>query len=410
MNHKRFRCLGMLCALLLACLVLPAQVQAGGIIVHTWEELKAALNTAHNHEGIVLANDITAEDVATLESGIRPPHDEVEAALAISGACSLNLGGHTLTLTLSPATTPECVGLTILPDGTLTLESGTLRINAEYALMNTGTLIVDKCTVEGYKAALMDMHDSYTEIRSGYFSGRKGAGYYNFGTTARIENGTFEGPMYGYFGGPYPKNVTIQNAQFHSFDHALYNVGSDPLADYLAPGAVITQNGTPADLDASPYAVQGDATIALAVQDAARSINLFIGDATIYITDEQLVHGVPMDVAPYINPETNRTMLPVRFVGEALGMAVTYDDTSRRVTLRDAQNTLILTLNSPEVFRNGGAFVIDTPPVVFNSRTMLPIGAIADLIGLSRTDANHPTGYIEWDGELQRIFISRSSG
>jgi len=59
------------------------------------------------------------------------------------------------------------------------------------------------------------------------------------------------------------------------------------------------------------------------------SITLTIG------THIAIVNGVEhfMDAQPFIVPETGRTLVPIRFVGETLGARVTWDPVARRVCI-----------------------------------------------------------------------------
>lgn len=112
-----------------------------------------------------------------------------------------------------------------------------------------------------------------------------------------------------------------------------------------------------------------------------------------------------LDVAPYIR--NNRTMLPVRFVGQSLNMEVTFDETTRDVLVQDATRSVKLNLDS-NVVTTGASnkpYILDSKPEVIAGRTMLPIGEIANILGFSRTDQNHPGGYLTWDGDARTVTI-----
>ncbi len=74
----------------------------------------------------------------------------------------------------------------------------------------------------------------------------------------------------------------------------------------------------------------GDQTLTLrfSIADAASvSIGLTVGKATATVGEVT----VKLDAAPYIDKASGRTMVPMRFVGEAFGAVVTWDPGTRRV-------------------------------------------------------------------------------
>lgn len=112
-----------------------------------------------------------------------------------------------------------------------------------------------------------------------------------------------------------------------------------------------------------------------------------------------------MDVAPYLHK--SRTMLPVRFVGQSLGMDVAYDESTQDIVLKDSHRTITLNLNSDMVTTSlsPDPYKLDSQPVLVEGRTMLPVGQVADILGFSRTDLNHPGGYLGWDDQNQRVTL-----
>ena len=86
------------------------------------------------------------------------------------------------------------------------------------------------------------------------------------------------------------------------------------------------------------------------------------------------------DVAPFIYQ--SRTMLPIRFVAEALGFMVTWDAKTKTVYLTDKENIIQIPVDTNNIIVNGKTFVSDVKPMIKNNRTMLPIANVARALGL----------------------------
>ena len=86
------------------------------------------------------------------------------------------------------------------------------------------------------------------------------------------------------------------------------------------------------------------------------------------------------DVAPII--VNNRTMLPARFVAESLGASVYWNDYERKVTIKGADGTTIeIYIDSSTAYVNGSARYLDSPAFISNSRTYTPVRFICEALG-----------------------------
>ncbi len=86
-----------------------------------------------------------------------------------------------------------------------------------------------------------------------------------------------------------------------------------------------------------------------------------------------------MDVAPYIKGD--RTYVPMRYLGEILGAEVVWDDAARTVTLTKGDTTVVFTIGSTSYTVNGEAKTADVAPEIANDRTMLPARFVAEAVG-----------------------------
>jgi len=92
--------------------------------------------------------------------------------------------------------------------------------------------------------------------------------------------------------------------------------------------------------------------------------------------------GTKMDVAPFV--ENDRTFVPVRFLGNALGISndnITWDNNTQTATIKGTKATLQMTIGKAQVVSNGQAKVIDVAPILKSDRTFLPARYVAEGLG-----------------------------
>lgn len=74
-------------------------------------------------------------------------------------------------------------------------------------------------------------------------------------------------------------------------------------------------------------------------EDATRKVTIALGDKTVVLTiDSRQAYvndkRVLLTSVPFINPENNRTLIPLRFVSEQLGFTVGWDDATKGITIK----------------------------------------------------------------------------
>ncbi len=105
------------------------------------------------------------------------------------------------------------------------------------------------------------------------------------------------------------------------------------------------------------------------------------------------VSTVQMDTAPFI--KDSRTFVPVRFLGNALGVSdsnISWDNNARKAALQ-GKSKLELTIGSKTMLKNNQPSVMDVAPMIANSRTMLPARYVAEGLGFK----------VEWDAVNQLV-------
>ncbi len=119
-------------------------------------------------------------------------------------------------------------------------------------------------------------------------------------------------------------------------------------------------------------------------------IKMTIGENVGYVNGE----AKELDAAPIIRG--NRTMLPVRFVAENLGAAVTWDGETSTATLTTDAVEIKITIGKTSATVNGEEKALDAPAFIENSRTYLPVRFVAENLGATVT----------WDGETSTATIT----
>jgi len=90
------------------------------------------------------------------------------------------------------------------------------------------------------------------------------------------------------------------------------------------------------------------------------------------------------DVAPYLDNYADRSMIPLRFIAEAFGATVSWDDAAKTQTINLNGKTFKLTLNVP---LPGGMGT----PVLVRDRFFAPLRYVSQELGAS----------VDWDGATQ---------
>jgi|GEM_PF-2529552 len=85
------------------------------------------------------------------------------------------------------------------------------------------------------------------------------------------------------------------------------------------------------------------------------------------------------DVSPFI--EENRTMVPLRGIFENLGASVTWDGVARTVTAKKGETTILLGIGNRTAHVNQKPVVLDVPARIVGSRTFVPLRFIFEALG-----------------------------
>ena len=100
-----------------------------------------------------------------------------------------------------------------------------------------------------------------------------------------------------------------------------------------------------------------------------------------------------IDVAPQLT--NNRTYLPLRYVGEAMGAEFKWNGTEKKVTYLKGNITIELWIGKNFVEVNNKKVTIDSAPTISNGRTMVPIRFVMENLGAE----------LKWDNTEKKVTI-----
>lgn len=100
------------------------------------------------------------------------------------------------------------------------------------------------------------------------------------------------------------------------------------------------------------------------------AVNLMIGG-----------QAVTPDVPPVI--KSGRTLVPVRVIAEGLGADVAWNEAKRTAVITRGTTQLSLTLDSRTALLNGKQVKLDTPPVISQQRMLLPLRFVGESLGIT---------------------------
>ena len=123
------------------------------------------------------------------------------------------------------------------------------------------------------------------------------------------------------------------------------------------------------------------------------TILLFIDSNVGMVNDQELI----MDVAPFINEEVGRTMIPVKFIAESLGAEVHWLPETRQVRIHHDKAEVLLTIDSSEAMVNETMVQFPTPSVIIDNRAFVPLRSFCEVL----------EAIVSWDENERSITIKQ---
>lgn len=144
---------------------------------------------------------------------------------------------------------------------------------------------------------------------------------------------------------------------------------------------------------AGVLSVVGGLSFAMAESTTQTTIIMTIDSPTMQVNGE-IISIDENGTAPVI--VDGRTMVPIRAVAEALGGEVSWDAAARTVTVTKDSDVISLTIDSNLAEVNSQSVELDTPPIIVNKRTLLPLRFVSENLGAE----------VVWNAENRQITIT----
>ena len=114
--------------------------------------------------------------------------------------------------------------------------------------------------------------------------------------------------------------------------------------------------------------------------NAENTVVMTIG-STDYVVNNDIIKG---DAAPYVDAQW-RTMVPFRVLGETFGAEVNWDQDTQTVTYTYGDTELTMTIGEETYTVNGTEKTMDTAPVLSGDRTFVPVRFVGEALGYTVT-------------------------
>jgi multiple sugar transport system substrate-binding protein len=96
--------------------------------------------------------------------------------------------------------------------------------------------------------------------------------------------------------------------------------------------------------------------------------------------------------------KNGRTLVPLRFITEAMGATLVWDAATRTANITLADNKISLTIGNTVAKVNGYDVALDAPAAIINSKTVVPMRFVAESMGATTT----------WNATLQKVTVQFS--
>ena len=103
---------------------------------------------------------------------------------------------------------------------------------------------------------------------------------------------------------------------------------------------------------------------------------------------------ISFDVQPEIVDD--RVMVPMRTIFETFGAKVKWDSDTQTITAKKKSKTIQMTIGSSDMIKNNETYSFDVSPIIEDGRTLVPIRAISDMLGLD----------VEWNEKNNTVTIT----
>ena len=118
-------------------------------------------------------------------------------------------------------------------------------------------------------------------------------------------------------------------------------------------------------------------TVLIIVACLPLSIAYAQNEITVYIDGKKMDFSQPPIVIE------DRTLVPMREVFETLGAVIEWDSDTETVTAVRSEKTIILKINETNAYIDGKQQALDVPACLIDNKTMIPLRFVSEALGAS---------------------------
>ncbi|MCL6560007.1 MAG: copper amine oxidase N-terminal domain-containing protein, partial [Firmicutes bacterium] len=96
--------------------------------------------------------------------------------------------------------------------------------------------------------------------------------------------------------------------------------------------------------------------------------------------------------------ENGRVLVPLRTAAEALNASVDFYPDIKGIVITKKSTRVALTVNSTLATLGGSVITLDTPPVIYDGRTLVPLRFLGEAFGI----------YVAWDSVTKTAYLSET--
>lgn len=178
-----------------------------------------------------------------------------------------------------------------------------------------------------------------------------------------------------------------------------YNINVLPDTEYMFHVKAISSEGSSVFTSAVKWRSPKGNTVntAAAKLTTPLKITLSMGKSTMLVDGKTLPIDPGSNTMPVLTP-SGRTLIPIRSLIEQMGGTIDWNSLERKVTITLKDQTVVLVIDNSEALVNGKKVTSEVPPQIIGGRTMLPLRFVGENLGLN-VKWNPDTKTIDIDGQ-----------
>jgi hypothetical protein len=137
----------------------------------------------------------------------------------------------------------------------------------------------------------------------------------------------------------------------------------------------------------------------LGIEEQLQELSAQITTEIKVVIDQQLAfidgQAVELEAVPLI--KDGRTMVPVRFIGEAFGANFLWEEETRKVTYIYKDTLIEIFIEQQRAFVNREAITLDTAPFIVAGRTLVPLRFVSEHMG----------AFVDWEEQTRTVTITK---